>query len=215
MVTTGERERRNATNLSVRTGEANTICSFALGSWRCHDESPRVNASPVPARIGIVIGGFVAALAGAWIAILVRQYFTSGPDALATSGMHAFGDFVLGVAVFAALALVPAALGLYWLRPVDKFWSAFAWSALLYALTGPLAVVASMSIENSTGGWTLLLSVTRIGLMPLSAMAFLMCAILAPQKRERWLLVVSAIVDAAVVAGLVLVKFVLPRLAGT
>jgi len=69
-------------------------------------------------------------LAGAvsWIAVAIRQHFTSGPDALASSGMYAFGDLVIGLAVFSVAALVPVALGLYWLRPVAGFWSVLTWA---------------------------------------------------------------------------------------
>ncbi len=69
-------------------------------------------------------------------------------------------------------------------------------------------------IENSTGGWILLLAMARIGLMPMGAVAFLTSALFAPQKRERRLLAGAAILEGGVFASVVVVKFILPTLSG-
>lgn len=164
-------------------------------------------------KVAAVFVGLVLAFAAAWIAVDVRQRAPQGPEAQASAGMYAFGDLVLGVTVFGGVALVPLALGLYWLRAVDKFWSALTWGAMLFALTGLVALAANMWNQSSSSSW-MLLSHARIGIMPLSALALLTCAILAPRARHRWLLFAAAGTDGTVFAGLFLVKILLPRLSG-
>lgn len=127
--------------------------------------------------------------------------------------MYGFGDLLLGVAVFGVLALAPVGLALYWLRPVARFWSVLQWGAIIFALTGFLAVAVNHWATTALGGW-LFLANARFGLMPLSALALLICALFAPQARQRWLLLAAAITDGALFAGVLLVKVVLPGLGG-
>jgi hypothetical protein len=163
------------------------------------------------AKAGIVAGGFAAALVVACVAVYVRQIFTQGPEAQASSGMSAFGDVMLGVAVFGLLSLVPLALGLYWLRSHAPFWSFLSWGAVLFALTGPLAVLVSGWLRQPAGNWAFLADV-RIGLMPLTALALLTTGLVAPQPKPRWILIGAALLDGGIFAGVVLVHFVLPGL---
>ena len=157
-----------------------------------------------PAKIGIVVLGFAVALAIAWLAVDIRQRATQGPDAQAASGMYAGGDMILGIAVFGMIALVPIALALLWLRPVAWFWSALVGGAMLFALTGLVALAANLWGKHPANGWILLTHV-RIGMMPLSALAFLACALFAPQPRHRWLFFGAAIMDGVLFAGMLLV----------
>jgi hypothetical protein len=89
-------------------------------------------------RIGLVLGGYVAAVAAASVLVYIRQLLTSGPAAQASSGMYAGGDFFLFVASFTILALVPTALALYFLRPYEKIWLALSVVALAIAITALL-----------------------------------------------------------------------------
>lgn len=63
-------------------------------------------------KTGIVLGGFAAAFAVAW-AIVIAGQFSDPTDP--SAGMRAFGDLILGLAIFGVLAIVPFGLGLYWL----------------------------------------------------------------------------------------------------
>ena len=72
------------------------------------------------AKVGIVLGGLVASFAVAYVAVCIRERLNQGPEAQAASGMYAFGDLLMGIAVFGLLALGPLALTLYWLRPVTR-----------------------------------------------------------------------------------------------
>ena len=85
-----------------------------------------------------MLGGYVAAVAAASVLVYIRQLLTSGPAAQAASGMYAGGDFMLFVASFTILALVPTALALYFLRPYEKIWLALSVVALAIATTALL-----------------------------------------------------------------------------
>ena len=147
----------------------------------------------------------------AWGAILVRQRFNSGPDALASSGMLAFGDLLFGVAVFALVAVFPLGLSLYWLRAVPRFWSTLGVTAMIRAVSGLVALGACVAAGDAASGW-ILLAQFRIGVMPLNALALATCSLFAPQMRQRWLLLTAAFSDGAIFTGVVLMNFILPTL---
>ena len=63
--------------------------------------------------LGLVIGGYVAACLLASGVVYVYQLFTDNAVAQASSGMYAFGDLLLFLAVFGVLALFPTGLALY------------------------------------------------------------------------------------------------------
>jgi hypothetical protein len=163
------------------------------------------------AKVGVVCLGLAAAFILSCLAVFLRQFAISGPDLQASSGMHAFGDLLFGIAVFGLLALIPISLTLYWLRPVARFWSILAGAAVLSALTGIFALAANMAAQDSTGGW-IFLAEARVGLMPLNALNLAACALFAPRVAHRWLLIAAAVSDGAIFTGVFLVKLVLPAL---
>jgi hypothetical protein len=69
------------------------------------------------AKIGVVLAGYVAAVLAASAAVAVRVAHTSGPDAQASAGMYAFGDGLVFIAVFSAVAVFPTGLALCRQRP--------------------------------------------------------------------------------------------------
>jgi hypothetical protein len=145
----------------------------------------------------------------AYVAVCIRERLNQSPEAQAASGMYAFGDLLMGIAVFGLLALGPLALTLYWLRPVTRFWILLARAALVLVATGPLAVLAAGWLRQLLGNWTIL-ATARIGFMPLIAPALLVAGLFAPQSRPRLILVASAVVEGGIFALVILVKFVLP-----
>jgi hypothetical protein len=66
-------------------------------------------------KLGLVIGGYVAACILASGVVYVYQLFTDNAVAQASSGMYAFGDLLLFVGIFGILALFPTGLALYFL----------------------------------------------------------------------------------------------------
>jgi hypothetical protein len=146
-------------------------------------------------RIGLVVGGYVAAFFVACVLVYIRQLLTSGPDAQASSGMYAGGDFILFVMAFSTLALIPTGFALYFLRPYEKFWLALSFVALAIAITGPIGALLSALIQPAPiqSRWGL---VGQFGFFramgaPLLVMSFLTCAAFAPSRRTRWALLVS------------------------
>src|SRR3954453_6362072 len=73
-------------------------------------------------RVGLVLAGYV--LAGFIATAVVAAYIvvTNGPDRQAASGMDAFGDSLLFLAVFGVCAVVPTSAALFFLRSVRLFW---------------------------------------------------------------------------------------------
>ena len=158
------------------------------------------------AKIGIVLGGFAIALAVALVAMGIRAGLNAADP---SQGMQAFGDMVLGMVVFTVLALLPLGLGLYWLRAMPRFWTILVVIAASYALTGPPALLLSGSLRSFVGNWALLGDI-RIGTMPLSTLTVATCALFAPSRRLRVILLCAAFLDGAIFAGVILLKFVLP-----
>lgn len=173
---------------------------------------PRAKAAAVTsslhptAKAGIVAGGFVAALLAAWGAMAIRQSLNG---AAPSQGMQAFGDWVVGVTVFSALAIIPSACGLYWLRPVARFWTVLVNVAVACTLTGPFALPISGPLRAGVGNWAML-SDLRFATLPLSSLAWATCTLFAPAARLRWLFLGAALIDAVLFAAVIFVKFILP-----
>lgn len=65
------------------------------------------------AKLGLVIGGYVAACLIASAFVYVWQQFTKDASAQASAGMYAGGDLILFIGVFGFLALIPTGLAVY------------------------------------------------------------------------------------------------------
>jgi hypothetical protein len=157
-------------------------------------------------KIGLVVAGFSAAVALAWGATHLRQSLNAADP---SQGMQAFGDLVLGVAVFSTFATVPGGLALYWLRPVTRFWRVLVAIALVSSATGLVALLLSGPLRSGLGNWALLGDI-RFALLPVTSLAWAMCVLFAPAARLRWIFLATAFTDGLLFAGVVLVKFFLP-----
>jgi hypothetical protein len=67
------------------------------------------------AKLGLVVGGYLAACLLAGGVVYVYQLFTNHAVTQASSGMYAFGDLLLFIGVFGLLSLPPTGLALYFL----------------------------------------------------------------------------------------------------
>lgn len=155
-------------------------------------------------RIASVAGGYVGAFLVASVAVALRVAATSGPDAQASSGMYAFGDAYLFIAVFGLLALVPTGAALYFLRPYRPVWIVLSALGLCVAVTG-VAAAALFAVgrdsvaPSSLAAWADF-SVLRILLAPILAPAFLVVALFTPYRFPRFALLTATAMELAVVA---------------
>ena len=71
-------------------------------------------------KIAIVAGGYLLAFLIASLAVALHAALTRESGAQASGGMSAFGDLVLFVAVFGAVALVPTGAAVFFLWSKEK-----------------------------------------------------------------------------------------------
>ncbi len=155
------------------------------------------------AKVGLVTGGYIVAFLLASAAVAARIATTSGPVAQASSGMYAFGDAVLFVAIFGACALVPTGAALIFLRPYPRFWTVLATLGLVVALTGVAAAVlfaAGHDAAPSRLATSAQFSVLRILVAPVLAFTFLVCTVLSPYRPQRLALFAATLMEAAISA---------------
>jgi hypothetical protein len=153
-------------------------------------------------KLAWIAAGYAAAFAIASAVESIRIANTIGPEAQASSGMYAFGDSVLFVAVFGLLALVPTAAAFYFLRSDRRFWLAISGIGFTVAITGVIAAILfaigrHADPKTSLAFWGAL-SVLRILIAPLLTLFLLLAALVAPFRGPRMLLLAGAAMEAAV-----------------
>jgi hypothetical protein len=167
-----------------------------------------MNPSPANAmkpflKVAVVAGGYIVAFLMASAVVAIHVANTSGPDAQASSGMYAFGDALLFVAVFGVSALVPTGTALFFLRPYRHFWTVLSALGLAVAVTGATAAILFAVGRHATPSplatWAGL-SVLRILVAPLLALTFLVCTFLSPYRSPRGAFLAATVMEAAVSA---------------
>jgi hypothetical protein len=152
-------------------------------------------------KVGVVAGGYMAAVLVASAAVGIRLATTSGPEAQASSGMYAAGDALLFVAVFGVAAVVPTGAALFFLRPHRRFWTVLSAFGLAVAGTGlaaaTLFAMGRHAAPSPLATWAGL-SVLRLLVAPLLALAFLVCTVLSPYRVSRLALLAATVVEVAV-----------------
>jgi hypothetical protein len=154
-------------------------------------------------KVGLVAGGYIVCFIMAFAAVAVHAAITASSAGQATGGMYAFGDTILFIAVFGVSALVPTGAALVFLRPYRSFWIALSALGAAVAVTGiAAAILFAVGRNESASRLATLaqLSVLRILVAPLLALAFLLCAVLSPRGTPRRALLTSAGVEMAVSA---------------
>jgi hypothetical protein len=71
-------------------------------------------------KVAIVAGGYLLAFLMACAAVALHAALLSEPGAQASAGMSAFGDLILFVAVFGAIALLPTGAAVFFLLSKNK-----------------------------------------------------------------------------------------------
>jgi hypothetical protein len=151
-------------------------------------------------KLVVVLAGYAAALLVAFGAYYLLTFARNHMSQDVSGGMQAFGDLLLLIGLFGVLALVPTTLALYFLRASEKFWTVFSIASLALAATGP---VAALMIARPQNFPSLSLIVGLFGLLkvlgaPLLGLGFLICAVIAPIRRPRRVLLAAAGIEFAV-----------------
>jgi hypothetical protein len=134
------------------------------------------------AKLGIVVGSYVIALLVATAALAVYIYLTDSPDRDLSSGMYAFGDSLLFLAVLTVASLPATTAALYFLRPCRVFWIAVSVASVAYAATAIPAIIDHFTLRavgEPLSRWSALLSL-RLVLAPFPGFAFLLAGLFAP-----------------------------------
>jgi hypothetical protein len=112
--------------------------------------------------------------------------------------MYAFGDGLLFIAVFSAVALFPTGLALFYLRPCRWFWVAISVMAVMIAATAVMAasvhaVAACLTLprESPLMVWAAPAVMRMLAATPLAA-AFVLSGFIVPSRASRWSLLAAA-----------------------
>lgn len=171
----------------------------------------RLDKLPGFARIGLILGGYAAALVAAVLAIFVYASMTSGPDRDASSGMYAFADALIFVLVFSAGSIAPTGLLLYFLRAFAAPWRIFSSVGLAVSITGLFAAMSIAQQDLASGAWSML-AAPRVLVAPLLAGSFVFVGMFSPSRPcQRWLF--TAAVVECLTSAYGFIHWVLPLLA--
>jgi len=166
------------------------------------------------AKVGIVLGGYVAALVAGGVAghvydvrMAAQPYDTSG-------GMYAAGEMLTALAVFLPVALVPTLLALWFLRGHRGVWTAVALGSLAFALAG-LAGVLMPGIWRDGPTTVVTALLVLLGLaqllgVPIWTLAFALFAFIAPAGLPRRTMVAAVAIE-LVNAACAAVHWLVPR----
>ena len=159
-------------------------------------------------RIGLLLASYPVC----FILAFLPPIALSGYGDQESQGMRAFGDFLLFLASFGLLALIPTAIALWHLRSVPRFWHGVAVFALALAATAPVAAVVFPHSESAgAAAWLGFLALLRILGAPVPGLAWLIAALIAPAPGPRRILLISAAIEFSVSAYTVFSLAVLKR----
>jgi hypothetical protein len=98
-------------------------------------------------------------------------------------------------------ALAPTGAALFFLRPYRRFWTVISALGLAVAVTGVTAAILFAAGRHVTASplatWAGL-SVLRILVAPLLALAFLVCTVFSPHHSPRWTFLAAAVMEVVV-----------------
>jgi hypothetical protein len=159
------------------------------------------------AKVGIVGVGYLLALVVAWGTVAAHVAMTSGQVAQASAGMYAAGDAILFLAVFAVASLPATGTAFFFLRPYPAFWRTLSFVAVVVASTAVVAAAGFLLGSRAAPGGVLaavaMAAPLRVFLVPPFAALWLVAVPFAPDRRARYLLGISGLVE----IGLVFVFF--------
>lgn len=147
------------------------------------------------AKVGLVAAGYVLAFVVSAAIVAVYAAVMDSPARQASSGMSAFSDSLLFLALLGLLCIPPTAAALFMLRPYRGFWLALSVAALLVAATSVAACVVHITAGSAGAGsfqqsWSTA-AILRILVAPLCAIAFFLSALFAPLRSARTVLAMA------------------------
>jgi len=151
------------------------------------------------AKAGIVVAGYVAAVAVASLVLRVYIAATSGPDRQTYGGMYAFGDSLLFLGVAGVAAIPATGAALFFLRPHRGFWRILSIGGLATAATAILASGLFLAMRAAPRhavlqSWAMLTPL-RIFAAPLLGLFFLLAGLFAPTRSARICLASAAAME--------------------
>jgi hypothetical protein len=151
------------------------------------------------AKAGIVVAGYVAAVAVAAVVVCVYIATTSGPDRQTYGGMYAFGDTLLFLGVAGVAAIPATGAALYFLRSHRGFWRVLSIGGLATAATAIVASGLFLAMRSAADHGALppwaMLTPLRILVAPMFALFFLLSGLFAPTRSARICLASAAAVE--------------------
>ena len=162
------------------------------------------------AKMGIVVASYVIALLVAMAVVAMHIYLTDSPDRDLYSGMYAFGDSLLFLAVLTLASIPATGAALYFLRPYRAFWIAVSVVSLAYATTAIPAVIDHFTLRalgEPMPRWSALLSL-RLVLAPFPGFALFLAGIFAPGLWFRVALFGATAIEAGAFSCLVASWFI-------
>ena len=167
------------------------------------------------AKIGIVVGGYVAAIAAANVAAWSYNRWAAAQPYDTSGGMYAAGEGMQALGAFLLVALVPTLLWLWFLRHNERFWNFVGMAAVAFAGVGLAAVVVVMTLRDSvTSAWGALFSVLGLAQLlgvPFWFAAFALFAVIAPPGRPRRKMVTAIALEGVIGVCALMHWFVLSR----
>jgi len=146
-------------------------------------------------RVGVVIAGYVLAIAAAAVAAWLYDVRVGALPYDTSGGMYAGGQMLQSLAVFLMVALAPSLYGLWLLRRHTTFWNGVALASIAFAALGLIAVLSTRAYSAASPNVALLL-LSLLGLaqllgVPLWSAAFALFAWLAPTREARRKLIIA------------------------
>ena len=149
-------------------------------------------------KVGLVGAGYVLAFLVAAAAAMAKHLIETRVLGVDNSGMAAFGDGLLFLAVFGIATLPATGAAFFFLSPYHAFWRAFSVVALVFAATSPAAFIGVMiGADSELAG----LALIRILVAPWFVLAFGLSCGFAPNRAARIALLVATVVEGSSFAG--------------
>lgn len=151
------------------------------------------------AKVGVIAAGYAIAVVIAMLVLRVYVAATSSVDRQASSGMSAFGDSLLFLAVLGVASIPATGAALFFLRSSRAFWRVLSVASLIIACTALMALTLSFGSSSAGAGTRLqawgMVAPLRILAAPLLALFFLLSGLFAPTRSARLCLLGASAIE--------------------